>query len=164
MRVELPIEAHIPHDYIGHERLRLEAYKRLADAMSNEAVDEVFAELTDRYGPVPEPVETLLAVARLRVLARRAGLTEIVAQGSGVRFQPVELPESAQMRLIRLYPNTLIKGAVNTIVVPRPKTALVGGQPVRGTDLLDWVTEFIHATLPLTLESVVNPDSTESHR
>ena len=153
MRVELPIEAHIPHDYIGHERLRLEAYKRLADAMSNEAVDEVFAELTDRYGPVPDPVETLLAVARLRVLARRAGLTEIVAAGNGVRFQPVELPESAQMRLTRLYPNTLIKGAVNTIVVPRPMTALVGGQPVRGTDLLDWVAEFIHATLPLTPES-----------
>ncbi|MDP2012978.1 MAG: transcription-repair coupling factor, partial [Actinomycetota bacterium] len=158
MRVELPIEAHIPHDYIGHERLRLEAYKRLADAMSNEAVDEVFAELTDRYGPVPAPVETLLAVARLRVLARGAGLNEIVAAGSGIRFQPVELPESAQMRLTRLYPNTLIKGAVNTIVVPRPMTALVGGQPVRGTDLLDWVAEFIHATLPMKFQTPGSSD------
>jgi len=157
MRVELPIEAHIPHEYIGHERLRLEAYKRLADAASNEAVDEVFAELTDRYGPVPAPVETLLAVARLRVLARQAGLTEIVAQGSGIRFMPVSLPESAQMRLTRLYPNTLIKSAVNTIVVPRPMTALVGGQPVRGTDLLDWVAEFIRATLPLTAEPPAAP-------
>lgn len=158
MRVELPIEAHIPHEYIGHERLRLEAYKRLADAASDEAVDEVFAELTDRYGPVPPPVETLLAVARLRVLARRASLTEIVAQGTGIRFMPVSLPESAQMRLVRLYPNTLIKAAVNTIVVPRPMTALVGGQPVRGTELLDWVTEFIRATLPLTDDTPAQPD------
>ncbi|MDD2857538.1 MAG: transcription-repair coupling factor [Candidatus Nanopelagicales bacterium] len=152
MRVELPIEAHIPHAYIAHERLRLEAYKRLADVGSDQAVDEVFAELTDRYGPLPAPVETLLAVARLRVLARRAGLADIVAQGAGIRFHPVTLPESSQMRLTRLYPGTQIKGAVNTIIVPKPMTSLVGGQPVRGNDLLDWVTTFIRATLPLTPE------------
>jgi len=152
MRVELPIEAHIPHEYIAHERLRLEAYKRLADASTEQGVDEVFAELTDRYGPIPVPVESLLAVARLRVLARRVGLTEIVASGLGVRFQPVNLPESAQMRLTRMYPRTLIKAAVNTIIVPRPMTSLVGGTPVIGDDLLQWVAEFIHATLPITPE------------
>jgi transcription-repair coupling factor (superfamily II helicase) len=132
--------------------LRLEAYKRLADASTELAVDEVYAELTDRYGQVPDPVETLLSVARLRVLARRAGLTEIVATGAGIRFQPVNLPESAQMRLTRLYPRTLIKAAVNTIVVPRPTTSPVGGTPVIGNDLLHWVTEFIHASLPFTPE------------
>jgi transcription-repair coupling factor (superfamily II helicase) len=152
MKVELPVEAHIPHEYIPHERLRLEAYKRLADASTDLAVDEVYAELTDRYGQVPVPVETLLSVARLRVLARRAGLTEIVATGPGIRFQPVNLPESAQMRLTRLYPRTLIKAAVNTIVVPKPMTSLVGGAPIVGNDLLHWVTEFIHASLPITPE------------
>jgi transcription-repair coupling factor (superfamily II helicase) len=147
VKVELPIDAHIPADYVPHERLRLEAYKRLADASSEAAVDEVAGELLDRYGPLPRPVESLLAVARFRVLARAAGLNEVVLQGTGIRFHPVELPESAQMRLTRLYPRTLLKPAVRTIVVPRPATALMGGTPLRDTELLTWATELVTAVL-----------------
>jgi transcription-repair coupling factor (superfamily II helicase) len=148
VKVEMPINAHIPHEFIPHERLRLEAYKRLADASTDAAVDEVEAELTDRYGSLPDPVLSLLAVAKFRVLARAAGLTEVNAQGSYIRFHPVELPESGQMRLTRLHPRTLIKAAVRTIMVPRPVTALMGGQPVVDTDLLDWAADFIRTVLP----------------
>jgi transcription-repair coupling factor (superfamily II helicase) len=147
VRVELPVDAHIPAEYVPHERLRLEAYKRLADATTEAAVDEAAAELLDRYGAMPEPVERLLAVARFRALARRAGLDEIVVQGQGIRFHPVELPESGQMRLTRLYPRTLVKSAVRTIIVPRPATAPMGGQPLRDTALLDWAAELITAVL-----------------
>ena len=152
VKVDLPIDAHIPADYVPHERLRLEAYKRLADASTDEAVGEVEAELLDRYGPLPRPVELLMAVARFRVLARRAGLTEVVLQGAQVRFHPVELPESAQMRLSRLYPRTIIKPAVRTIMVPRPATALMGGQPLRDEELLSWATEVLTAVLLPTME------------
>ena len=147
VRVELPIDAHIPAEYVPHERLRLEAYKRLADAATDAAVDEVAAELLDRYGPPPVTVERLLAVARFRVLARRAGLEEVVLQGSGIRFHPVALPESGQMRLTRLYPRTVVKPAVRTIVVPRPATAPLGGQPLRDTDLLSWAADLVNAVL-----------------
>ena len=85
-------------------------------------------ELQDRYGPVPEPVENLLAVARLRIKARRAGLTEITAQGNQIRFGPVDLPDSAQLRLKRLYPGSIVKPAVGTMLVPRPTTARVAGR------------------------------------
>ena len=152
VKVELPIDAHIPADYVPHERLRLEAYKRLADASTDEAVDEVAGELLDRYGPLPAPVELLLKVARFRVLARRGGLTEVILQGNSIRFHPVELPESAQMRLSRLYPRTIIKPAVRTIVVPRPATALMGGQPLRDEELLSWAAELITAVLLPTME------------
>ena len=145
MKVELPIDAYLPHDFIPHERLRLEAYKRLADATTDAAVDEVAAELTDRYGALPAPVEALLAVARFRVLARQAGLTEVVAQGQHVKLHPVELPDSGQMRLERLYPRSILKPAVRTILVPRPTTAVIGGGPVTGTDLLAWASDLVVA-------------------
>ncbi len=148
VKVELPVDAHIPTTYVPHERLRLEAYKRLADAATDAQVDEVSAELLDRYGPLPKEAEALLAVARFRVLARSAGLTEVVLQGSNVRFHPVELPESAQMRLTRLYPRTIVKPAVRTIMVPRPASAPMGGQPLRGTELLGWASELITEALP----------------
>ena len=147
VKVELPIDAHIPVEYVPHERLRLEAYKRLADASTDEGVAEVEAELLDRYGPLPAAVEALLSVARFRVLARQAGLTEVILQGSLVRFHPVQLPESGQMRLTRLYPRTLVKPAVRTIMVPRPATAPLGGTPLRDTELLDWAAELVRAVL-----------------
>ena len=71
VRVELPVNAHIPHDYVPGERLRLEAYTRIAAIDSEADVAAVREELSDRYGPPPEPVLNLLEVARLR--AARAG-------------------------------------------------------------------------------------------
>jgi transcription-repair coupling factor (superfamily II helicase) len=96
---------------------------------------------------LPGPVERLFDVAAFRVLARRAGVAEVVVQGNHIRLAPVELPESRTLRLTRLYPGTLVKPAVRTILVPRPTTARVGGQPLRDTDLLAWATELVHDVL-----------------
>lgn len=147
MKIELPVDAHLPHDYVPHERLRLEAYRKLAAAETLEQIDEVVAELQDRYGEPPEPVRNLVEVARFRVHARKAGVAEVSAQGQHVRFAPVELRESQQLRLKRLYPGSLVKPAVRTILVPGPKTARVGGRPLRDTALLDWCRDVVDAVL-----------------
>src|SRR4051812_40511017 len=55
VKVDLPIDAHLPHEYVSVERLRLEMYRKLASARTDEALDEVVAEMTDRYGEPPEP-------------------------------------------------------------------------------------------------------------
>jgi len=137
----------LPHDYLPGERLRLEAYRKLAAVGSEEDLEAVRAELVDRYGELPRPVENLLAVARFRTLARRAGLSEVALAGNSIRFAPVDLPESAQLRLQRLYPRTLVKAAVRTILVPKPMTARVGGQPLRDVELLDWCRDLVQAVL-----------------
>ncbi|WP_454932667.1 transcription-repair coupling factor, partial [Actinomyces oricola] len=147
LRVELPVDATIPEDYVPHERLRLEAYTKFAAARSDDDVRDVLDELTDRYGPVPEPVARLAALARLRALAAHLGVREIVAQGKSVRFAPVELPESARMRLTRLYPGTVLKPATRTIVVPAPGTARMGGGPIEGEALLRWAEVLLHAVV-----------------
>jgi len=135
VKVDLPVNALLPHDYIPGERLRLEAYRALAAADSDEAVDAVRDELADRYGPLPEPVANLLQVARFRVFARRYGVAEVSLQGSVVRFSPLSLRESQEMRMHRLYPRSVWKGSIGTISVPRPGKP---GQPLRDVPLLDW--------------------------
>jgi transcription-repair coupling factor (superfamily II helicase) len=147
MKVELPVDAHLPHEYVPGERLRLEAYRKIAEVSAEEGIQAVREELQDRYGPVPEPVENLLAVARLRIKARRAGLTEITQQGNQVRFGPVDLPESAQVRLKRLYPSSIVKSAVRTMLLPRPTTARVGGAPLRDRQVLQWAEEVVESVL-----------------
>ena len=130
------------------ERLRLEAYKKLATVATEHELAEIADELNDRYGAPPEPVQHLLEVARLRVLARQAGIGDIGTQGKFVRFGPVEsLPESRQLRLERLYKGAKLNPALKTILVPAPMTSPVGGKPVRNTEVLTWAAQLIRSIL-----------------
>ena len=147
LRIELPVDATVPEDYIPHERLRLEAYTKFAAARSAEQVDDVLEELTDRYGPVPEATARLAALARLRALAAELGVREIVAQGKSVRFAPVDLPESARMKVTRLYPGTVLKPATRTIVVPAPGTNRMGGAALSGEEVVRWAEVLLRAVV-----------------
>ncbi|MGW4200860.1 transcription-repair coupling factor [Streptomyces sp. NPDC004726] len=147
VKIELPVDAHVPHDYAPGERLRLQAYRAIASVNSEDDIKAVREELTDRYGKLPEPVENLLLVAGLRMLARACGVAEIVLQGSNIRFAPVELRESQELRLKRLYPRTVVKPAVHQILVPRPTSGKIGGKPVVGRELLAWTGEFLTTIL-----------------
>ncbi|WP_238146779.1 transcription-repair coupling factor [Ornithinimicrobium murale] len=156
IKIELPVDAHLPHEYIPGERLRLEAYTKLARVTDEAELAEIEAELVDRYGPPPEPVQTLLEVARLRTLARRAGISDISVQGSTIRFGPVELRESQQLRLNRLFPGTILKAATRTVLVPVPKTARIGGKVLRDKEILDWASVLIKQVLLDELTAVTS--------
>ncbi|MGW8850837.1 transcription-repair coupling factor [Streptomyces xiamenensis] len=147
VKIELPVDAHVPHDYAPGERLRLQAYRSIAAATTEEDIAAVREELTDRYGPLPEPVENLLLVAGLRMLARSCGVGDITLQGNKIRFSPVELRESQELRLTRVYPGSVVKRAAGQVLVPRPATARVGGKPLTGRQLLAWTGEFL-TTIP----------------
>jgi transcription-repair coupling factor (superfamily II helicase) len=154
VKIELPIDAHLPHDYVPSERLRLEMYKRLAEVRSDDDVAAAAEELADRYGAPPGPVASLLEVARFRARAREARLSDVTLQGKYVRFAPVELPDSRRVRLNRVYPNSLVKPNLRTMLVPRPSTAVVGGRPIRDEQLLAWARTVI--------DTVVDPDGAPS--
>ena len=95
MKIELPVNAHLPHDYVPGERLRLEAYRKLAAAITYEAIDEVLAELVDRYGELPLPAtepdrRRPLPGGRPRsraVRRRAAGQLHQVLPGAAARVQ-----------------------------------------------------------------------------
>ena len=145
VKIELPVDAHVPHDYAPGERLRLQAYRSIAAVNSEDDIVHVREELVDRYGALPEAVENLLLVAALRLYARRCGVGDITLQGANVRFGPVELRESQQLRLARLYPRSQVKATAQQILVPRPSTGRIGGRPLVGRELLAWCSEFLSA-------------------
>jgi transcription-repair coupling factor (superfamily II helicase) len=147
VRIELPVDAHLPHDFIPSERLRLEMYKRLSEVKTDDDVDLIRDEMVDRYGQLPEAVTALLLVANFRARARQAGIGEITIAGKHVRFAPVELPDSRVVRLGRIYPGSLVKAPVRTILVPRPQTAVIGGKPITGIALLEWARHVIDAII-----------------
>ncbi len=147
VRVDLPIDAHIPHDYVPGERLRLEAYRKIAAAPDTEGLDAVREELIDRYGQPPAPVNRLLAVAKFRHTCREAGVTEVAVQGNTIRFAPLPLQDSQMVRLKRLYPKATFKAVTNTVSVPKPTEGPAGGRigapTLRDEQLLDWCTKLL---------------------
>lgn len=143
VKVDLPVDAHLPHDYVGVERLRLEMYRKLAEARDEERLRAVVAELTDRYGEPPAPVQNLVAVARFRLLARRYGLTDVSMQGRHLRFGPLPLPDSKQLRLKRYHPDAVYKQALEQVSVPRPSTRRIGGELLRDQALLEWCGQLL---------------------
>lgn len=154
VKIELPVEAHLPHDYVPSERLRLEMYKRLAEVRSDDDVATLRDELVDRYGEPPAEVVRLLAVASFRARCREAGVTEVTVQGKYVRFHPVELPESRVVRLQRLHPKSLYKAPVATMLVPRPQPPGFGAPAPRDEELLAWARQVI--------DGVIAPDQVKA--
>jgi transcription-repair coupling factor (superfamily II helicase) len=118
IRIDLPIDARLPDDYVEDPDGRLEGYRRLAAASTQASVDDVVAEWLDRYGPLPPPAEALIDVARLRVEGARAGLEEVVVVRDEVRVSPVALKASQEVRLERLAPGSIIRDHV--LFVPAP--------------------------------------------
>jgi len=147
LNVTLPVEAHLPEDYITGQRLRLEAYRSLAAAHTEDGIDAVLAEWTDRYGPLPDAAAAVVAMARFRVLAHRAGLSEVVQEGTRVRLYPVELPESRIVRLTRMYKASEYRPATRQLLVTPPRPHTLGAEQIKGQELLQWLQDLLVAIL-----------------
>lgn len=127
VRIDLPVDAHIPVEYVDSDRLRLEAYRKLASATDDDEVSAVLAELLDRYGEPPEETRRLAAIAKLRLRCRERGVAEIGAVGTNVKISPLHLLDSEQVRLKRLYSAASYRAT--TSVVTLRSRAPVGSDP-----------------------------------
>jgi transcription-repair coupling factor (superfamily II helicase) len=77
--ISVSVEGFVPEDYVPEVNQRLAFYKRLAGAVDDAEIEELRAELADRYGPLPEPARHLLDIVRIRVAARALGIEKIEA-------------------------------------------------------------------------------------
>ena len=77
--ISVAVEGYLPDDYVPEVNQRLAFYKRLAGAAADAEVDDLRAELVDRFGPPPEPAGRLVDIVRIRVAARALGVEKIEA-------------------------------------------------------------------------------------
>lgn len=145
LRLELPVDAHIPEEYVESERLRLEAYQKLSAASGPASAPEqlqlVRDELADRYGPPPAQVENLIAVSHLRRMAQKAGISELVNAGGKVRIVGPGLPDSIQVRLQRMFPGSRYLAQTRTVMLPLPVVA-------DDAALIEWGAKLLGAIYP----------------
>src|SRR5262249_668261 len=74
---DFPASAHLPLNYIGEPQHRIEVYRKLAQSDDKDTLESLRAEMRDRFGPLPRPVDFLLLVTELKILASEGGATEI---------------------------------------------------------------------------------------
>jgi transcription-repair coupling factor (superfamily II helicase) len=102
--VELRVPAFLPEAYVGDVHVRLSLYKRIAAAASADELDELTAELHDRFGPLPAAAQSLLRIAKLKLVARDLGVRrlDLGPQGGTVSFEERSRVEPATLvRLIQ---------------------------------------------------------------
>jgi transcription-repair coupling factor (superfamily II helicase) len=133
--VDLPVDAHLPDDYVPDEAQKLELYRRLARARSVGDVAAFRQEVTDRYGPMPAAVLRLVEVAELRLTAESAGVASLAREEGWlvVRFG-ASLSRSTAMQLLSPAFGVPLPGvkpgdltfASNQVRIRLPKDALKG--------------------------------------
>lgn len=111
--VELTVDAYISDQYVPDTRQKIDAYKRFISIHTKEHADDVAEELEDRYGALPQPVHNLLALARIRVAAARAGIAAVSQMKDRVTFKFAtdrRLAPDVVATLQRRYKNRIVPG------------------------------------------------------
>jgi transcription-repair coupling factor (superfamily II helicase) len=105
--VELRLPAFLPEAYVADVHVRLGLYKRIAAAETDEALDELNAEIYDRFGPLPPVAQNLLRIAKLKLAARALGIRrfDLGAQGGTITFEEHNsLDPATVVRMIQMNP------------------------------------------------------------
>ena len=126
LKIDMLVDAYLPHDYVDSEELRLDAYRKLAMVFDDDALATLREEWADRFGPLPSQATALLRIGSLRVACHRAALSRVVVQDASVRLFPVRLNREGELRVDSVTPkNTYDRDALSLrIDVPKGEGAV----------------------------------------
>ena len=135
LRIDLPVRAFLPVGYVGEERLRLDLYRRISSARTEEELRSVEEEMADRFGAIPQEAATLLDQGRLRVACRARGIAEVSTFRGQVRLRPVEAQSDALPAGASYHPATRTLN-------------LAPGPSQMGPGLPAWIRSRLEASVP----------------
>jgi transcription-repair coupling factor (superfamily II helicase) len=118
VRVDLPGSAYLPDDYLSDSGAKLEAYRRFAQLRSQADADALRADLRDRYGPIPSPVEGLFTAVRVRMAAEAAGVPEVRAEERQVTFKWARMPDRREVSVALQVAGFRPETASNQVRIP----------------------------------------------
>jgi transcription-repair coupling factor (superfamily II helicase) len=121
VRLDVNVDAYVPADYVPYEQAKIEVHRRVAGAFEVADVEGLREELQDRFGPVPEPLENLLALQRARIKFGEAGVRTVSFRGDRLAVTPVELDSKRAKRLREELPEALYESGRSQISVRVPK-------------------------------------------
>ena len=149
VRVELPVTAYIPPEYIAYEAAKIDAHRRIARAASLRELGDVRAELADRFGPPPAPVESLLTLQAIKVKAAGLAALAVTYRSGRLQMDGLDLDDATAARL---------RAAQSRVVYFKQRRSLSAHRDGPDTDLLGWV----ETTLDAILDAGVSRDQSST--
>jgi transcription-repair coupling factor (superfamily II helicase) len=124
VRLDVNVAAYIPPDYVPYEQAKIEIHRRVAGALEVAEVQRLHEELEDRFGPVPEPLENLLALQRARIKFGQAGALTVSFHGDRLAVVPIELDSRRAKRLREELPEALYESSRSQVSMRVPKDGI----------------------------------------
>jgi transcription-repair coupling factor (superfamily II helicase) len=121
VRLDVNVDAYVPADYVPYEQAKIEVHRRVAGALEVADVERLRDELEDRFGPVPEPLENLLALQRARIKFGQAGARTVSFRGDRLAVVPIELDSKRARRLREELPEALYESGRSQVSMRVPK-------------------------------------------
>jgi transcription-repair coupling factor (superfamily II helicase) len=121
VRLDVNVDAYVPADYVPYEQAKIDVHRRIAGALEVADVEHLREELEDRFGPIPEPVENLLALQRARIKFGQAGACAVRFRGDRLAVVPIELDSARARRLREELPEALYESGRSQVSVRVPK-------------------------------------------
>ena len=143
-QIDLPVNAFIPSTWISNRDEKLEAYKNVTSCINNDEITELATDWVSRYGVIPSPVETLLKIMKLKLLAKKCGFEKIKTkkpnveietrmQTNAFNYMRHSLPANIQSKFI------YVKQKENIKIIIRGLGMLDLENQI--TNLINWLTE-----------------------
>jgi transcription-repair coupling factor (superfamily II helicase) len=142
IQLDLPLTALIPASYIADMELRLSTYRRIAAVTAHNGLTEVRNELLDRFGPIPEEVEHLLALISLRLRCEELGIESVVEREREIVIRPIETAILDRRKL-----NSKLGQAIR--ILPHSVRLRLPDLTVPWSDAIDTILDAVDAATPL---------------
>ncbi len=123
VRLDVSVDAYVPAEYVPYEQAKIDVHRRIAGAHEVGELEALRAELHDRFGPPPEPLENLLLLQQARINFGRAGVTAVSFRGDRLAVTPVELDSRGAKRVRELIPAALYESGRSQLSVRVPEDA-----------------------------------------
>jgi len=160
LKLEIPVDARIPPEYLDSERLRLEAYHKLSAASSEAStkldLQEILNELQDRFGKAPAPVLQLIEVTALRQEANRLGLKDVNLLGVQAKLSPVQLSDGELVALSHKLPGVRYLQSSKLLSVPMPTAGVA--DKLSDTEVIDWLWKLFAIVFGDSLGKTTEPN------
>jgi transcription-repair coupling factor (superfamily II helicase) len=120
VRLDVAVDAYVPADYVPFEAAKIDVHRRVAAAREPGELRALRDELRDRFGPVPDPVESLLALGRVRIELGRAGARTAEVRGERFAVAPLELDSATVARVRERVPEAIYEYRPRTLSLRVP--------------------------------------------
>jgi len=123
VRMDLPVDAYVPGDYVPYEAAKIEVHRRVAGAREVAQLIVLREELADRFGPIPEPLDNLIRLQDARIKLGRAGARSVDFRGGRLSVAPIELDSTGARALRERLPEAVYESGRETVRVRLPDDA-----------------------------------------